>query len=160
MKDNEKKREQRREAKRRYRARTRTFGLIYSIEEATQLEAEANRYGFKGVPQYLKASISSLRNSTSYVVPKDTSLRNLILSLRKAGGNINQVVRYAHERHDISPNDIAKLIGQLSEMEASIKEALTLPPNIIDVLNEHLNRYPEDRDKLMTWLNDYQNTTD
>ena len=148
---NEDKRAKRREQKRRYRATHRTYRLNFTLKAARELERLASEKGMD-VPQYIKALISSGGTQTGYILPRDSKLNDLLLALRRVGNNINQLTRYCHSNHEVTYTDIRNLKSHLGQIEDVVTKALQYPPEITEILKEHLDQNPQSASALMDFI--------
>lgn len=148
-----------RERKRRYRKRHRAVNLNYSFEKLRTIEKEASKHGMK-LPKYLKTIIEKSLAHFGYIAPNPSQLQNIILDIRKVSNNINQLVRYCHIHNEVKQVDITYLQKQLIELENKIIQSIECPHEISVLLSELLSQHPEKLHFLITWLNDYKNSTD
>lgn len=125
--ENEDKRKQWREAKKVYLSNKKYYTLIFHKDTATRLENAAKEKNMT-VREFIKALITSHNNGSGYVVPKDDILKNLIIEIRRIGTNINQITRFIHKDKSIRTEDIQYIENRLSQLEVTIIEALTNPP--------------------------------
>lgn len=145
----------RRLVKQRYRARHKTYCLNFSLEEAKELERLASKRNLR-IPSYIKAFLNASQNHSGYVVPNEETLQALILEIRAIGTNINQLVRYIHTYRVMEYSDIEKLNNRLSSLEYCITTALSHPPAVTDILEQHLAQHPEKRAELCAWVRRYE----
>lgn len=143
-----------RDRKAKYRKSHKTFSLSFSLEKAKALNEEAKKYD-KTPPELIKSLVDACLHGTGYIVPKESTLRELLLALRRIGNNINQLTRHVHSEGVITHNDIERLQTQLKELEGKLLSALTLPPTIHELLVEYLLDYPEQLQSLIQWLNQH-----
>lgn len=147
-------REKATERKKRFRDRNQTFTLSLPKKEAQGLEKHTRKKGYK-VPDYLKAIIYADIHGTGYVMPSDNRLQELSLALRKIGNNANQLTRYAHYEKGITMEEVKQFQSLLQQCEREVRETLTHPSNILDVLRNHLQTRPSDKNLIIQWLYDY-----
>ncbi|MCF8278222.1 MAG: MobC family plasmid mobilization relaxosome protein [Flavobacteriales bacterium] len=150
-------REKATERKKRFRDRNRTFTLSLPKKEAQGLEKHAIKKGYK-VPDYLKAIIYVDMHGTGYVMPSDNRLQELSLAIRRIGNNANQLTRYAHHEKGITMEEVKQFQSLLLRLESEIREAITHPANILDLLRNHLQTRPQDRNLLIQYLYDHQDS--
>lgn len=139
------------EQKRAYRKTHKTYSLNYTNKEAEELEDLAQRKQMS-VPEYLKATAKKERHNTSYIVPKDSQLSELIISIRRIGNNINQMARFANERNNITIKDFEFLNHELRRLEEIITTALTNPPTLEMLIREYFETDSSAKDKLKELL--------
>ena len=140
-----------RERKLKYRKSHKLVGLNYSFEKLQEIKKAAAKRKMKA-PQYMKAVIENSLTHTGYIVPDDVQLQKLVLSIRAISNNINQLVRYTHERRDVTQKDIEYLQKQLLSLEQSIIQALAHPPELIAFLSDYLLKNPEKKAGLIACI--------
>ena len=143
--------------KQRFRERNCTYTLSLPKPEAKELEHHAKKKGLK-VSDYLKTLISAEIHGTGYVMPSDNRLQELSLAIRRIGNNANQLTRYAHYEKGITLQEIQQFQYLLQSLEREVRNTLTRPSNIIDLLREHLRERPADSPLIIQWLYDYQDS--
>jgi len=122
----EDKRKQWREQKQAYRKSRQEHTLIFSESEARQIESYASEKRMS-VTEFIKALIKAYKRDSAYILPKDSTLKDLIIELRRVGTNINQIARYVNTNKSISEREIQHLQDSLSEMERVIIDTLLNP---------------------------------
>lgn len=145
--------------KQRFRERNHTYTLSLPKPKAQELEHHAKKKGLK-VSEYLKALTCADIHGTGYVLPRDNRLQELTLALRRVGNNANQLTRYAHYEKGITKEEIQQFQVFLRQIESEVQKALTRPPNILDLLCEHIEQSPKDRELIIQWLHDNKGTGD
>lgn len=126
MDDNSDKRKLWREQKQAYRKSRKEFTVIFSLEEAKQIEAYAAEKQMS-VIEFIKSYVKTYKTDSEYILPKNAELKNLILEIRRIGNNINQIARYINTNKRINENDLKILEDRLSQLENIIVDALTNP---------------------------------
>jgi hypothetical protein len=126
MDENADKRKLWREQKQAYRKNRKEYTIIFSLDEAKQVEGYA-REKQMSVIEFIKAYIKKYKNDGAYILPKDEVLKNLIIEIRRVGNNINQIARYINTNKHINENDLKILEDRLSKLEKIIVGALTNP---------------------------------
>lgn len=144
--------------KKRFRERNCTYTLSLPKPEAKELELFASKKGIK-VSEYIKALIQADIHGTGYVMPSDNRLQELSLALRRIGNNANQLTRYAHYEKGITLEEVKQFQFLLQTLEREVRDTITRPSNIIDLLREHLRERPTDLSHITQWLYDHQNPT-
>lgn len=157
MSDNRGHREKATERKKQFRERNCTYTLSLPKSEAWGLEKHAGKKGYK-VAEFLKTLIHADMYGTGYVLPSDNRLQELSLALRRIGNNANQLTRYAHFEKGITMEEVQRFQSLLHRLENEVREAITRPANILDLLHEHLQERPQDGSLITQWLYDYQDT--
>lgn len=115
-----------REQKQAYRKTRKEYTLVFSIEDADQLEEFAKEKGML-VTEFIKSMIKAYQNDSDYILPKENELKTLILEMRKIGNNINQIARYINTNKSISLIDIQQLQDRLIDLEKLITTTLCNP---------------------------------
>ncbi len=146
------------ERQQRYRKKHRTFSLCFHNEKACILSREAHRQGMKEA-EYLKALFeASLK--TSYVLPKENMLKQLVLEIRQIANTMNTLTRIMHGDVKVAIPDLERLQGHLNDLEGHIKKALTSPPTLPEFLNKEIENTPEKLTSLLeilqTFINDHK----
>jgi hypothetical protein len=154
MSNSQRHREKATERKKRFRERNRTYSLSLPKSEAKNLEQHACKKGYT-VPDYLKVLVHADMHGTGYVMPSDNSLQELSLALRRVGNNVNQLTRYTHYEKGITMDEVKQFQSLLHQCEREVRETLTHPSNILDVLRNHLQTRPSDKNLIIQWLYDY-----
>lgn len=147
-------REKSTERKKRFRERNRTYSLSLPKNHVKEFEQHARKKGLKAT-EFLKVLIYNDIHGTGYVVPSDNRLQELSLALKKVGNNANQLVRYAHFEKGITMEEVQRFQFLLQQMEREIRDALTHPANILDLLRIHLQERPQDRNLIIQYLYDH-----
>ncbi len=144
--------------KRAYRKTHKAYTLHLPNEDARKLEDRARKKEMN-VSQFLKALIRADELNVGYVLPNNTKIVELIATLRKTGGNINQLVRHCHTESHVTYNDIDKLTAQVKSLEAEITKALARPDSIETIIRHFIAHYPERYEQLLHFIqiiNDYK----
>lgn len=139
MNPQEVEKKKRREHKRAYRARHRTYSLSYHKDEAAVLEELASQTG-QSVPEYIRAVVKAAGKGTSYVVPDGDRVQTLLLALRRIGNNINQLVRYCHGNRVVTYADLTRLQEHLSEVESVVHQTMTQPPKLTTLVEREIKK--------------------
>ena len=115
-----------REQKQAYRKNRKEYTLTLSLEESTQLEGFATVKNMQ-VLEFIKSLLKAYQNNTGYILPKDNTLKELVIEIRKIGNNINQITRFINTNKRISESDIKMLQELLSQLEQIIVHTMTNP---------------------------------
>ena len=115
--------------------------IYFTPVEYKQLSKIAKKHN-QSVPQLCKQlTIASLKSQ--FVLPDDKQVRQLELYLRGVTNNINQLVRYFHQRKDLNFNDIKNLKVLVNAMETKVSQALRSPENLQNYLENEIQKKPE-----------------
>jgi len=94
-------------------------------EEWAELEAAAE-YHHMAVSALLRTgTFAYLRQS--FVIPDPERLTELQYLLAKSASNINQLVRYSHERKALTEQTIHELMFEIKQMSQAVEKALKEP---------------------------------
>lgn len=150
------KRKKERERKQRYRARHASYTISISREDVRKIARAAHEKNMT-VPEYIKALITAAEHSAGYVVPKEGILKNLLVELKRSGTNLNQIVKYVNYNRQLDYRDIQAMQKILSDLHERIITALKYPPELTQLISEHLRNNPDVLPALLHWLKDYDN---
>jgi hypothetical protein len=145
----------RREFKRKYRERHRTYSVSFRKDDADELETKAAELNLD-VPEFIKSLISTSRGNAGYIVPAESRIQELLLALRRIGNNINQLVRYCHSTRAMGHSEVERLTEYLAEIESVVKEALTKPPRIETLVDQEVQKHPWLKQVLLTILESHR----
>ncbi|MBI1289494.1 MAG: plasmid mobilization relaxosome protein MobC [Flavobacteriales bacterium] len=159
MPRSDEKRKRARERKERFLKRNRTYSVSFPNQQARELTAHTAKKGYT-VNSYLKALVKSDMEGTGYVLPNDEKLKDMAVQFRKVGTNINQVVRHINTCREVSMQDIQRMQQLLMQLEGTVVETMTLPPNILDVLKQYILNNPNDYQRIKQWFHDHQGIAD
>jgi hypothetical protein len=115
--------------------------IFFTPSEYKQLSKVAQKYHLS-VPGLCK-QLTFAYLKTQFVLPDDDRVRGLELYLRGATNNINQLVRYIHQRKELSYSDIENIRGQVNSMETKVSQALRSPVNLQEYLENEIQQKPE-----------------
>ncbi len=115
--------------------------IYFTPQEFSRLTKVAKQHNVS-VPRLCKELSFAYINS-QFVLPDDKQIRRLELYLRGVTNNLNQLVRYVHQRKDLSVIDISTLREQVNEMENHISTTLRSPVNLQDYLERLVQQKPE-----------------
>jgi hypothetical protein len=77
-----------------------------------------------------------------FVLPDDEKIRSLELYLRGATNNLNQLVRYIHQRKELSYSDISYLKDMVNMIETKVSSALREPDDLEKYLQKVIQQNP------------------
>lgn len=77
-----------------------------------------------------------------YVLPDETDLRNLLISHRRIGNNVNQIARNTNESRKTRYMDVVRLQNQLFALEKETERYLRKPMTLENLVNE-IGKKPE-----------------
>ena len=124
------------------------------------LERAAIDHNMK-VATFARACIHAhLGRSPRYIVPDNEVVRQLELAIRKIGNNINQVSRLVNTKKLADQLDIETINHHLAELEDAITDALRHPPDLLELINQHLDDDPTLADQIQARLDRHGGTTD
>lgn len=115
--------------------------IYFTPQEFSRLAKVAKQHKVS-VPRLCKEFTFAYLNS-KFVLPDDKQIRRLELYLRGVTNNLNQLVRYIHQRKDLSVIDISTLREQVNEMENHISTTLRSPVNLQEYLERLVQQKPE-----------------
>jgi hypothetical protein len=115
--------------------------IYFTPTEYKQLSKVAKKYHLS-VPGLCK-QLTFAYLKTEFVLPADNHVRGLELYLRGATNNINQLVRYIHQRKELSYSDIENLRGRVNAMETKVSQSLRSPINLQEYLENKIQQNPE-----------------
>lgn len=116
-----------------------TFSLSKSVHQ--ELEEKASQQGLK-VGAYVKQCALAYLNQV-FLLPDDSQVQDLELSIRKIGNNINQVVHQFHKRKLPIPDTLQLIQTHLQHLEEDITAAFREPQSLLEVLQEALEKEPQ-----------------
>ena len=115
--------------------------IYFTPQEFSQLAKVAKMHNVS-VPKLCK-ELTFAYIESQFVLPDDKQIRRLELYLRGVTNNLNQLVRYVHQRKDLSVIDISTLREQVNEMENHVSTTLRSPVNLQDYLEGLVQQNPE-----------------
>ena len=124
-----------------YRAKNIRKDCYFTPSENLRLSPVAKKHKMS-VPRLCKVLAFAYLDG-HYVLADDKQVHQLELYLRGATNNINQLVRYIHQRKDLSFNDILTFREQINEMEDHISTSLRHPDNLQKYLKTLVQQKPE-----------------
>ena len=142
------------ERKREYRKHNRTFSVSFPKVDASKVEQHAKAKGYS-VPDLIKALIKADMVGNGYVLPNDGKLEQMVYEFRKIGNNLNQTVRFANSRRELDLKGFQQMQSLLAQLERTVVETMTLPPNVFEVLGNYLKQNPKEASRLIAWLETY-----
>lgn len=128
--------------------------IYFSPKEFNRLSSLA-RKNKKPVSRFCKDLIFAYLDK-HFVLPDDETVRQLELFLRGATNNLNQLVRYIHQRKELSYQDISYLRDRINEMENMISQSLRSPDDLREYLEKVVHQNPQTISVLETVLKTYK----
>ena len=126
---------------REYRRQNIRKEIILTKKEFSVLCKAAEQRKIKLSPFLKKAALCYVNEH--FILPEDSRVNGLELNLRRIGNNINQLIRYAHQKKGISVKDIQALQQQINKLEDEISRALRQPISLRKYLEQLLQDQPE-----------------
>lgn len=128
--------------------------VFLTEKEFEVLAAAAKRHGMKLGTFIRLAAMAYVK--TEYLLPSDSAVHELEVSLRRIGNNINQLTKHVHQR-GFSPEDLVAFQQKLNELETQVSQFLRQPLPLAEFLKNLLLKKPEYADTLEQVLLDFRN---
>lgn len=138
---------------RNYRKKKVRKDLYFSPQEFNRLSALARKHK-KPVSKLCKELIFGYIDK-QFVLPDDQQVRKLELYLRGVTNNLNQLVRYIHQRKDLSHDDIFNLRNQVNEIEGVVSKSFRNPNDIEAFLKSIIQQNPSAIYVLENFINQF-----
>ena len=129
-------REKKRESRNRYHEVTIAFDLPTYNRVRT-----AAKHHSSPVSLFVRATALAYLDKT-FVLPDDTRLKEVVYQIRKVGNLINQWTKLAHQTGNVDPAVIQAMRDQLGELEAFVRQTLTDPRDLLDLVREATDADP------------------
>jgi len=113
------------EYQKRYRQLKVRKEISFSRKEYQRFSVESDRTGLS-FNAWVRSTLDAYLDQT-FIVVSPEELQQLIISIRRIGNNINQIVKYAHAQSEVSPEDLVRLITMIKEVEATVEASLHHP---------------------------------
>lgn len=115
--------------------------IYFTPVEYKQLSKIAKKHN-QSVPKLCKQlTIAYLKSQ--FVLPDDKQVRQLELYLLGVTNNLNQLVRYIHQRKEFNISDIENLKVMVNTMETKVSQSLRSPENLQNYLENKIQQKPE-----------------
>lgn len=138
-----------------YRKKKVRKDLYFSPQEFNRLSSLARKHK-KPVSKLCKELIFGYMDK-QFILPDDQQVRNLELYLRGVTNNINQLVRYIHQRKDLHYEDIVSIQNQVNEIEGVISRNFRTPDDLEGFLKNLLEQNPSSIYTLENFINKINN---
>lgn len=125
---------------RNYRKKKVRKDLYFNSQQFNKLSALAKKHKMP-VSKLCKELIFGYIDK-QYVLPDDENVRQLELYLRGVTNNLNQLVRYIHQRKELSHDDIINLRNQINEIEEVVSRSFRAPDDLEGFLENVLRDNP------------------
>ncbi|MEO0403253.1 MAG: MobC family plasmid mobilization relaxosome protein [Bacteroidota bacterium] len=101
---------------------------VFSLNEYEFIQLAAKRHN-RSESQMIKESVMAYLRK-GFVVPDEKEVKELKLSLRRIGNNINQIARYANTHKSESPALLVEAMNKLKEIDEVIVTCFERPISI------------------------------
>jgi hypothetical protein len=125
---------------RNYRKKKVRKDLYFSPQEFNRLIALARKHK-KPVSKLCKELIFGYMDKR-FILPDDEQVRTLELYLRGVTNNLNQLVRYIHQRKELNHDDIINLRNQVNEIEGEVSRSFRSPDDLEGFLKNIIQQNP------------------
>lgn len=115
--------------------------IYFTPKEFKHLSSIARKQN-KSIPKLCKELIFAYLQKL-YVLPDDETVRQLELYLRGATNNLNQTVRYIHQRKELTLDDFAYLRNQVDTIENKVSQLLRSPLDLEKYLEDKIEHDPQ-----------------
>ena len=122
--------------------------ITFSLEEYDLIEDQAKDHDMKVAAFIREAILAYIEGEV--LLPQDHISKGVMHEINKIGNNINQLVRYIHQRSNITKEDIFSLKNDLQVIEGFIKQQYQTPPNLIDIVKDRMKHNPNFEQQIRT----------
>ena len=136
---------------RNYRKKKVRKDLYFSPQEFNRLTALARKHKMP-ISKLCKELIFGYMDK-QFVLPDDEKVRQLELYLRGVTNNLNQLVRYIHQRKELHHDDIINLRNQINKIEGVVSRSFRTPDDLEDFLKKILRENPSQIYVLENFIN-------
>jgi hypothetical protein len=126
--------------------------ITFSLEEYDLIASTANDNDMKVAAFIREAILAYLEGEV--LLPNDHISQVINQEINKVGNNVNQLVRYIHQRNNITKEDIFTLKNHLQSISRFVKKQYKTPSNLIDIVKERMNNNPSFKQKIKTLLDE------
>ena len=138
-----------------YRKKNMCIYLWLRIRFYTRIKKQAEKHNMT-IPAFVKECLDSYLNQ-SFVTPYQEELQTLIMQVRKAATNINQIAAKVNATGMFSHKDQSELRSQIETIESNINSILTQPSEVIKWLETKIKENPALKTQLVEFAKNLTN---